>query len=180
MWSYLRFLHWRTQLPKPCSGNTVAEHFCTSILGEVSRSFRLAIPLLPTPELRTEVSVFYLALRALDTLEDDTSMPPSVRQRCLQHFPLCLGPEMRLPAVAGEGAEQELLQKFPYVQQVYSTLEPAAQDIILDVTTHMAAGMQSEVRRQGVRSLQEYNGYCQLVAGLVGEGLTHLFVESGY
>ena len=185
MWTALRFWRWKRNLPSPC-GDTVGERFCASLLGEVSRSFRLAIPLLPTPALRTEVTVFYLTLRALDTIEDDMTVHPPLKERSLRQFPDCLGPDLLPPAVMGEGAEQELLQKFAYVQQVYAGLQVPAQSVIWNVTQQMAAGMEAEVRRcrrtscgRRRRSPAEYNQYCQLVAGLVGEGLTHLFVHSG-
>jgi farnesyl-diphosphate farnesyltransferase len=48
--------------------------FCYSMLHKVSRSFSLVIQQLNT-ELRNAVCVFYLVLRALDTVEDDTSIP---------------------------------------------------------------------------------------------------------
>ena len=44
--------------------------FCDSILGKVSRSFSAVIRQLP-PGLCHEILVFYLTLRALDTVEDD-------------------------------------------------------------------------------------------------------------
>jgi farnesyl-diphosphate farnesyltransferase len=40
------------------------------VLGKVSRSFAAVIRQLP-PQLLVEVMVFYLVLRALDTVEDD-------------------------------------------------------------------------------------------------------------
>jgi farnesyl-diphosphate farnesyltransferase len=45
-------------------------HFCNEILTRVSRSFAAVIHQLP-PNLVVPVMVFYLVLRALDTIEDD-------------------------------------------------------------------------------------------------------------
>jgi len=47
-----------------------ALEFCDFILGKVSRSFAAVIRQLPS-QLLVEVMVFYLVLRALDTVEDD-------------------------------------------------------------------------------------------------------------
>lgn len=44
--------------------------YCDAILGKVSRSFSAVIRQLP-PGLSHEILVFYLTLRALDTVEDD-------------------------------------------------------------------------------------------------------------
>ena len=44
--------------------------FCNDILGKVSRSFAAVVRQLP-PSLLVDVMVFYLVLRALDTVEDD-------------------------------------------------------------------------------------------------------------
>ena len=45
-------------------------HFCDEMLGKVSRSFSAVIRQLPKG-LALEILIFYLTLRALDTVEDD-------------------------------------------------------------------------------------------------------------
>lgn len=62
--------------------------FCDDILGSVSRSFAAVIRQLPAG-LCVEVVVFYLVLRALDTVEDDMEAfadDPSVKVKHLQDF----------------------------------------------------------------------------------------------
>lgn len=44
--------------------------FCDEMLGKVSRSFAAVIRMLPKG-LNLEILIFYLTLRALDTVEDD-------------------------------------------------------------------------------------------------------------
>jgi farnesyl-diphosphate farnesyltransferase len=46
------------------------ERFCDDMLGKVSRSFAAVIRQLPS-RLKMDVLIFYLVLRALDTVEDD-------------------------------------------------------------------------------------------------------------
>ena len=48
--------------------------YCYDVLNKVSRSFAIVIQRLDA-ELRDAVCVFYLVLRALDTVEDDMSIP---------------------------------------------------------------------------------------------------------
>lgn len=56
------------------------------------------------------------------------------------------------------------------------------QAVIKDITKRMGAGMAEFVSKdlgQGTITLKEYDLYCHYVAGLVGEGLTRMFSESG-
>ena len=55
------------------------------ILEHTSRTFALAIPLLPEPT-QTDVTVAYLVFRIADTLEDATSLPLLEREKALQEF----------------------------------------------------------------------------------------------
>ncbi|KAL6517344.1 squalene synthetase-like protein [Orobanche minor] len=91
--------------------------FCYSMLHKVSRSFALVIQQLDT-DLRDAVCIFYLVLRALDTVEDDTSIAADVKvpilmafhqhiydrewhfscDKILAHKPLLLGIILRAPA----------------------------------------------------------------------------------
>jgi len=57
--------------------------FCDEILGKVSRSFAAVIRQLPS-QLLVDVLVFYLVLRALDTIEDDTTAFSSAQEKILK------------------------------------------------------------------------------------------------
>jgi len=70
------------------SGGTEDLEFCDEILVKVSRSFAAVIRQL-RPGLCVEIAVFYLALRALDTIEDDMEAfahDPKMKVRHLQNF----------------------------------------------------------------------------------------------
>ena len=63
-------------------------HFCDVKLGEVSRSFAAVIRQLPR-QMAIDVLVFYIVLRALDTIEDDMEAfksQPGVKQAQLRAF----------------------------------------------------------------------------------------------
>jgi len=158
--------------------------FCDEILVKVSRSFAAVIRQLPSTML-VDVMIFYLVLRALDTVEDDTTAFDShdVKIRELQSFRKnALGnPNWSMDGV-GEADEKRLLQQFPKCHRVYAKLSQKSRDIIDDITQRMADGMAEFVGKdlgQGTKDIPEYNRYCHFVAGLVGEGLSRLFAQSG-
>lgn len=59
--------------------------FCYSMLNRVSRSFAIVIQMLPEC-LRDAICVFYLTLRALDTVEDDMALPNERKLPLLHTF----------------------------------------------------------------------------------------------
>lgn len=74
------------KLPQPRQVKQQADvSFCYDILQLVSRSFAIVIQELPD-ELRDPICVFYLVLRALDTVEDDMSYPRDKKMVLLRHF----------------------------------------------------------------------------------------------
>jgi len=158
--------------------------FCDEILGKVSRSFAAVIRQLP-PHLLVEVMIFYLVLRALDTVEDDMeafSDNETKIAHLLRFHETALGdPEWSMDGV-GEADEKRLLQKFPLCHKVFAKLSEPTKAVIRDITVRMAGGMAEFIGKdlgQGTRDIKEYNRYCHFVAGLVGEGLSRLFAASG-
>ena len=158
--------------------------FCESILKKVSRSFALVIQTLPD-DLRISVCIFYLVLRALDTIEDDMNAfktRKSMKVKLLRTFSEKLSQKTWKLLNVGEAEEKQLLEEFPKVLSVYHGLPKETQDIIADITKQMGNGMADFLLkdiRLGTASKADYDLYCHYVAGLVGEGLTRLFVASG-
>lgn len=158
--------------------------FCDEILSQVSRSFAAVIRQLPAV-LLVDVLIFYLVLRALDTVEDDMTAFESneVKIGHLKSFHLtALGDPMFSMDGVGEGDEKRLLQEFPKCHNVFAALRPESRAVISDITERMAGGMAEFVGKdlgQGTANIDEYNRYCHFVAGLVGEGLSRLFSASG-
>mmetsp|Transcript_13709 Transcript_13709/g.20880 ORF Transcript_13709/g.20880 Transcript_13709/m.20880 type:complete len:752 (+) Transcript_13709:140-2395(+) len=158
--------------------------FCDQILGKVSRSFAAVIRQLPQ-QLLVDILVFYLVLRALDTIEDDTTAFPSMEKKIatLKDFydNALVDPKWKLDGV-GEGDELRLLQEFPKCHTIYSELNRDSRAVIADITKRMGEGMKEFIVKdmgQGTATVEEYNRYCHFVAGLVGEGLSRLFAVSG-
>ena len=159
--------------------------FCDDILTKVSRSFAAVIRQLP-PELLVDVLIFYLVLRALDTVEDDmtyfTSNEDKVKVLLSFHKTALVDPKWTMMG-CGEGDERRLLEEFPKCHSVYAALpSEASRRVISDITLRMATGMAEFVDKdlgQGTVDINQYNRYCHFVAGLVGEGLSRLFSASG-
>lgn len=164
------------------------------LLRKTSRTFALAIPLLPEPT-RKAVGVAYLLFRVADTFEDATVWPRAQRIEALETFVelLELSPSLRLkeaqlrvsqwltpPPVEHEGY-LELLRELPAVLAQLDELAPAVSALVVRHTIRTSEGMASVVARadeQGnlrVGSVRELKDYCYIVAGIVGELLTDLF-----
>jgi len=159
--------------------------FCDEKLGEVSRSFAAVIRQLPSA-LAVDILIFYLVLRALDTLEDDMTFFAGREHVKCEHLRAFgrkyLGDEAWSIDGVGEGAERELLESFGKVSRVFNKLPAASQEVIRDITIKMGDGMAEYVSvdmGQGTVSVDAYNRYCHMVAGLVGEGLSRAFVGRG-
>lgn len=165
------------------------------LLQKTSRTFALAIPLLPEPTRRA-VGVAYLLFRVADTFEDATAWPRSKRIDALERFVELLRapatrqqPEARrLAAWSLERAPVdhagylELLGLLPELLAETAQLAPAMREVVVKHTVRTAEGMAQVVARADERgnlrltSLQDLKDYCYVVAGIVGELLTDAFL----
>lgn len=152
-------------------------------LCNVSRSFALVIMELRT-ELRHPVCVFYLVLRALDTIEDDTSVDATLRKHLCTKFYTFLDDRMHkqpwLSHSFGDGPEKELLSQFATVLNCYHSLEQRFKNVIRDITRRMGEGMAKHIHDVSCDTVADYDQYCHYVAGLVGYGLSDIFALSTY
>ncbi|KAH7675439.1 Squalene/phytoene synthase protein [Dioscorea alata] len=150
--------------------------FAYTMLQKVSRSFSLVIQQLG-PELRNAVCIFYLVLRALDTVEDDTSIPADVKVPILQEFHRHIY-DRDWHFSCGEKDYKVLMDKFHYVSTAFLELGKGYQEAIEDITRRMGAGMAKFICKE-VETVDDYDEYCHYVAGLVGLGLSKLFYAAG-
>eukprot|EP00923_Selenidium_pygospionis_P030276 GHVN01053779.1.p1 GENE.GHVN01053779.1~~GHVN01053779.1.p1 ORF type:complete len:468 (+),score=21.65 GHVN01053779.1:158-1405(+) len=154
--------------------------FCFESLLKVSRSFSAVILQLPE-ELRLPICVNYLVCRALDTLEDDMTIPKSKKVELLRSFPSKMqqrGHKYTENYGAQNVDEMKLLHNFDKVISVYKALDPKFQKTIHDCAKEMAYGM-AEFQTKTVKSMEDYEQYCYYVAGVVGKGLTGIFDSCG-
>jgi farnesyl-diphosphate farnesyltransferase len=149
--------------------------FCYHMLNLVSRSFAIVIQQLPH-ELQDAVCVFYLVLRALDTVEDDMSIPDTPKCKKLEIFwKKIYDPKYTYPC--GEKHYKVLMDEYPKVTAVFLSLKKEYQEVIADITKRMGEGMSNFIKREVV-TLEDWDEYCHYVAGLVGIGLSNLWANS--
>ncbi len=151
--------------------------YCHEALKKVSRSFAVVIQQLPD-ELKDPVCLFYLILRGLDTVEDDMNIDTSIKKDMLLSFADRINKEEFILENVGDTQDyQDLMLHFDKVVRVYQQLSPAYKEVITDITNEMAIGM-NKYAHETVESYEDWNDYCYYVAGLVGIGLSRLFLAS--
>ena len=143
-------------------------------------------------------------MRALDTFEDDMTIPNSVKLPNLRNLHL----KLHEPGWNYQGAKDKdkiVLEQFDVIQKEFSLLDPKWVDslalsisghpadarsryqvVIEDICRKMGAGMADfaalatpETPVAEIKTIEDYDLYCHYVAGLVGEGLSGLFSSSG-
>ncbi|KAF7159663.1 hypothetical protein CNMCM5623_005043 [Aspergillus felis] len=158
---------------------------CFKFLDLTSRSFSAVIKEVH-PELLLPICIFYLTLRGLDTIEDDTSIPLETKEPLLRGFKDILEQDgWTFNGNRPEEKDRELLVQFHNVITEFKKLKPAYKAVIKDITDKMGNGMADYCRKAAlddasVKTVEEYDLYCWYVAGLVGEGLTRLIVEAEF
>lgn len=156
---------------------------CFRLMDLTSRSFAAVIKELH-PELLVPVCLFYVILRGLDTIEDDMTLDLERKIPLLRDFHQHLEDESWTFNDSGPNEKDaELLVKFNNVAIEFNKIKEPYRVIITDITRKMGNGMADFAGNQdhnanGVKTIKEYELYCHYVAGLVGEGLTRLFVEA--
>ncbi|TSL47600.1 Squalene synthase [Bagarius yarrelli] len=148
---------------------------CYVYLNQTSRSFAAVIQALDG-DLRHAVCIFYLVLRALDTVEDDMTIPLEKKVPLLHHFHTFLyQPDWCF--TESKEKDRQVLEDFPSISVEFRSLAQEYQDVISDICHRMGVGM-AEFLEKKVVSMQEWDKYCHYVAGLVGVGLSQLFSAS--
>ncbi|KAJ7341325.1 hypothetical protein JRQ81_005286 [Phrynocephalus forsythii] len=148
---------------------------CYEYLNQTSRSFAAVIQALDG-ELRHAVCIFYLVLRALDTVEDDMTINLETKIPILHNFHAYLyQPDWRF--MDSKEKDKQVLEDFPTISLEFRNLAKVYRDVIADVCHKMGLGM-VEFLEKKVESEKEWDTYCHYVAGLVGIGLSRLFAAS--
>jgi len=161
------------------------------LLEKTSRTFALSIPVLPEPT-RREVMIAYLLFRIADTFEDASHWTPEARIGAIADFNALLSAYDRPRAerlaqdwvaqqVAHHAGYQELVAETPFVLDAFFALSPGAIPPIREHVVRSAEGMASIVARTKggqltLHSVRELQDYCYVVAGIVGEMLSELFL----
>ncbi|XP_050389762.1 squalene synthase isoform X2 [Patella vulgata] len=149
---------------------------CYVHLTNTSRSFAAVIQAIDDVALRHATCIFYLVLRALDTVEDDMTIPNSIKIPMLKSFYKNLQ-DKNWKYMDSKEKDKLVLEDFPTISYEFRQLEPVYQQVISDICKQMGAGMTVFFERDLI-TLAEWDEYCHYVAGLVGIGLSKLFSAS--
>jgi farnesyl-diphosphate farnesyltransferase len=158
-----------------------------AILGSVSRTFALTIPLLP-PMIEKVVGNTYLLCRIVDTIEDAADLSPETKQQLSQLFldavlekaPVESFVEPCLKALDQYSNldELDLIAHTPTVLRILHTCSKDDQAAVSRCVSIMSEGMSyfhGKQTQAGLKDLREFEKYCYVVAGVVGELLTTIF-----
>jgi farnesyl-diphosphate farnesyltransferase len=152
---------------------------CYELLNKTSRSFARVIQALDE-ELKHPIAIFYLVLRALDTIEDDMTLPLGRKIELLKSFhEFTQQKGWNFQDSGPDEKDSILLKEYHVVIEELWLLKPVYQNHIISITKRMGVGMAEFVQGKEVITMKDYNLYTHYVAGLVGLGLTGLFVSSG-
>jgi len=164
------------------------------LLVQTSRTFALAIPLLPA-EQRQDVTLSYLLFRVADTLEDATRWGREGRLTALSELAALLREpdQTRAGHLAAQWTADppcehagylDLITELPALLEAMSALPSSRREIILEHTLRTTMGMSSFLERSDehgnllLASEEDLRHYCYVVAGIVGEMLTSLFLHA--
>lgn len=157
------------------------------LLQKTSRTFAISIPLLPD-ELRHSVSVAYLLFRIADTIEDELPCSLKDRRRALLTIADRFADE---PTVVCDALGEMRIDMQSLSNSGYSDLLRNAHNLIEDflslsveertaIASHLVRtcrGMAHYLGRDlSTGTVQNLREYCYIVAGIVGEMLTELFI----
>ena len=138
-------------MPNKVDTRNIDTKFCDDMLGKVSRSFAAVIRQLPKG-LCLDIMIFYLALRALDTIEDDMEAFVGKEAEKLDHlnnfYRTALVTDGWSMDGVGKGDEMVLLQQYFRCVTVFKNLSKDSQEVIADITKRMG-----EVRKNKYHSL---------------------------
>ena len=158
-----------------------------AILSSVSRTFALTIPLLPSA-IEKVVGNTYLLCRIVDTIEDAADLLPQTKQHLsllfldavLEKSLVASFVEPCLKALSDYGNQDELdlIAHTPTVLRILHTCSKEDQEAVSRCVSIMSEGMSRFHGKQtvaGLKDLNEFERYCYVVAGVVGELLTTIF-----
>ncbi|MXX07649.1 MAG: squalene/phytoene synthase family protein [Gammaproteobacteria bacterium] len=158
-----------------------------AVLPDVSRTFALTIPTLPS-RLALVVTNAYLLCRIADTIEDDPRLDFSQKEANLGRFLATVKGQEDASAFSAAvtsllsptipPAEIELMRNVDRVVGVTHSFTEAERRILERCVSVMCFDMPKFQRNSslaGLRDLPELDAYCYAVAGVAGEMLVDLF-----
>nr|WP_216860578.1 squalene/phytoene synthase family protein [Polynucleobacter sp. MWH-Jannik1A5] len=158
-----------------------------AILNSVSRTFALTIPLLP-PSIEKVVGNTYLLCRIVDTIEDAAELSAQTKQALSALFLDAVLEKVSVENFVksclealknySNPDELDLIANTPTVLRILHTCSSDDQQAVSRCVSIMSEGMSffhGKQNQAGLQDLAEFEKYCYVVAGVVGELLTTIF-----
>ncbi|XP_077346476.1 squalene synthase-like [Lithobates pipiens] len=149
---------------------------CYKFLEETGRSYAVIIPFLEG-ELQHAACIFYLVMRAVDTVEDDPTISLETKIPILTSFHNFLyQPDWRF--MDSKQKNRIVLEDFPTISLEFRNLAVVYQEVIANAAHELALGMVEYLQKQ-IESVQDWDKYCHCVSSPVMIGLLVMFSVSG-
>ncbi|KAI3879704.1 hypothetical protein MKX03_014194 [Papaver bracteatum] len=116
-------------------------------------------------ELLNALCLSYLVSRALDTVEDDTTIPSELKVHVLENFHRHIY-DRELPFSCGTKHHKVLMDQYHHVSTALLELQNGYQSSIETIVKTMGAGMAKFLLNE-VETLDDYNEYCYHVDGII-------------
>jgi farnesyl-diphosphate farnesyltransferase len=162
------------------------------LLLKTSRTFALSIPQLPEPT-RTAIGLAYLLFRIADTFEDAELWTREDRVEALDQFAALLRSpsEKAFKKIMARWSDNppcdnesymELLNDLPHVVDEMKSLSRKTRKVLQHHLLRTTCGMAEYVKKGEadgslhLRDLDDLRNYCYVVAGIVGELITEVFL----
>nr|XP_016851823.1 PREDICTED: squalene synthase-like [Anolis carolinensis] len=148
---------------------------CYKYLHQTGRSFAPVIQILDKDVCHV-VCIFYLVLRALDTVEDDMTISLETKIPILQKFHSYLyQPEWRF--MGSNDKDKQVLEDFQTISLEFWKLKKVYQDVFADICSKVGFGL-AEFLEKKVESVKEWDKYCYYGTGLAFVGFSQIFSGS--
>ncbi|KAI3859620.1 hypothetical protein MKW92_009531 [Papaver armeniacum] len=151
--------------------------FCFSNLQKDNPIIEFSVRHCLSPEHRNTFCIFHLVLRALDTVEDEMSIPSDVKVPILENFHRHIYDSDLHLSCGTKIHHKDLMDQYHHVSTALSELQEDSQKVIVEMTKKMGAGMAKFILKE-VETVDDYNEYCHAVCGVVWvefSGYCHTF-----
>ncbi|CAK9304845.1 unnamed protein product [Gordionus sp. m RMFG-2023] len=126
---------------------------CHEFLILSSRSFAIVILSL-NPDLSHAVCVYYLVLRALDTIEDDLTIPLDKKLPLLEEFYNNLY-DTSWRYLESQDKDKIVLEEFPNISTEFTKLPQEIRYVIQDICKQMGNGMVEFLQKE-IKTIEEW------------------------
>ncbi|CAI9578619.1 unnamed protein product [Staurois parvus] len=149
---------------------------CYKYLTETGRSYAPITQALEG-ELRHIFCIFYLVVKAMDTVEDDMTISMETKIQILKNFHnLLYQPDWKF--MDSKKKTCQVLEDFPTISWEFRNLAVVYQEVIVKAVREVAVGMMEYLQKQ-VESVQDWDKYCDYVAASLTRGLSVIFCVTG-